>query len=404
MNIARVKNDSVWGNLKFLFTGALLIFLVNIYFGFDNALTVGEIPRWQSLVHLHGGSVGWITLAAIGIAIWVHSDQRDLSAEYEKRVRRIVLAAVLIFAAYVPTFGLAFSRADGFFVALLPIFGSAAVIVLWVSALYAIGQLRQTAVVTTLHLLITGALLVAAIGATVGALLGLERVIGQFLPLPQVDRVGAHAGMMDTYLFLVASAIIEWVIRKDARQGWTWPGLLQAITWTVAATLVPLSFFLAMPQLMPIFMLLLVVGLLIFLFRMAWRAIAAGPFSEGLKPWTFFAAIWLILYMGLFLYAVSIFAAGGDFTMLPTWFGAAFAHIGFVGMMTNAILAVLSASSWEHRHLLAWGESTALWLINIGILAFVGLKITSDIRTGAILMGLGVLLGVYTMFQRLRAT
>ena len=34
---------------------------------------------------------------------------------------------------------------------------------------------------------------------------------GGFLPLPAGDRVGAHAGMMDTYLFLVASAVVETV-------------------------------------------------------------------------------------------------------------------------------------------------------------------------------------------------
>ena len=70
MNITRVKNENVWQNLKLLFIGSALIFLINIYFGFDNALTIGEIPRWQTLIHLHGGSIGWITLSAIGIAIW----------------------------------------------------------------------------------------------------------------------------------------------------------------------------------------------------------------------------------------------------------------------------------------------------------------------------------------------
>ncbi|NIV40458.1 MAG: hypothetical protein GWN58_66980, partial [Anaerolineae bacterium] len=94
----------------------------------------------------------------------------------------------------------------------MPIFGALAVLVLWVSAFYAISQLGQQTGVTPAQILITGALLVAAIGATVGMLLGLERVIGQFLPLPQgEDRVGAHAGMMDTYLFLVASSMIEWI-------------------------------------------------------------------------------------------------------------------------------------------------------------------------------------------------
>ena len=209
MYLRRAKNDSVWQSLKILFGGALLIFLINTFFGFDNAFSVGEIDRWQLLIHLHGASIGWITLSAIGIAIWIVTGNRDVDAGYESRTRTLVWAAVLIFAFYVTSFGLAFSRPSGFLVALLPIFGSAAVLILWVSAIYTFAQFRNQPVVTTVHFLIAGALLTATIGATVGMLLGLERVIGQFLPLPAADRVGAHAGMMDTYLFLVASAIVE---------------------------------------------------------------------------------------------------------------------------------------------------------------------------------------------------
>ena len=64
MYLPRVKNDSVWQSLKFLFLGSLLIFLINNLFGFNNALTVGAIPRWIVLIHLHAGSIGWITLSA----------------------------------------------------------------------------------------------------------------------------------------------------------------------------------------------------------------------------------------------------------------------------------------------------------------------------------------------------
>jgi Zn-dependent membrane protease YugP len=73
-------------------------------------------------------------------------------------------------------------------------------------------------------------------------------------------------------------------------------------------------------------------------------------------------------------------------------------------MMTNLILGVMSTRAAEARHVLSWGEPAAMWLINLGLLVFLGLKITSDIRLGAIVMGVGVLLGVVTMAARLRAT
>ncbi len=401
MYLQRVKSDSVWQSLKILFIGALLIFLINIYFGFDNALTVGEIDRWQTLIHLHGGSIGWITLSAIGIAIWVVTGERNVDADYESRVRTLVWAAILIFAGYVPSFGLAFSRPSGFLVTLLPIFGAGSVLVLWVAAIYAFSQFKHQPVVTTVHFLAAGALLTGAIGATVGMLLGLERVIGEFLPLPAGDRVGAHAGMMDTYLFLVASAIIEWSTRKEEKR-WTWPGLLQALLWMVAAALVPLGFFLnIVEQILPIFGLMLLVGMVIFLVRYAWRALVNLPRGAGVTSWTFFGALWLIVYMGLFLYAVS---AGPDFSALPAWFFATFAHAGFVGMMTNLIMGVVASRGQAGTGVLRWGEAAALWTINLGILVFLGLKIAADVRLGAIVMGVGVLLGVFVLFRRLQAS
>jgi hypothetical protein len=400
MQIQPVKSAPVWRQVKIIFMGAALLFLINIYFGFDNTLTVGELPRWQALIHLHAGSIGWITLSAIGIAIWLLTGDRDVTPSYESRVRVLGWAAVIVFAGYIPNFWLAFSRPGGLLVALLPIFGSAAVIVLWASAIFALGQLREQEPLQTIHILISGALLVAAIGATVGALLGLERVIGQFLPLPPgPDRVGAHAGMMDTYLFLVAGAVIEWFSRKETSARWSIAGLVQGIAWTVGATLVPIAFFTgAVEQLLPIFGLLLLLGLIIFLVRTAWRAVFVQPFGGWPRPWAFFATISLVIYLGLFLYAVN----APSFDSLPSWFPAAFAHIGFVGMMTNVLFGVMSARAQENRDTVAWGEAAALWIMNLGLIVFVGLKIAADIRLGAAVMGIGVLLGVFTLFMRLR--
>ena len=401
MNVAPVKNASVWGSLRTLFMGSMVIFLINIFFGFDNSLTIGEIPRWQVLIHLHGGSIGWITLSAIGIAIWLLTGQRDVSAAYEGRVRTLTWAAIVIFAGYVVAFGLAFSRPSGFLVTLHPIFGAGAVLVLWYAAIFALSQLRNQPVTTTVHLLAASALLVAAIGATVGMLLGLERAIGRFLPLPELDRVGAHAGMMDTYLFLIASAVIEWITMGDTGKRWTVFGLIQAVAWVIAAALVPIAYFLNMlEQILPVFGLLLLVALIVFLARTAWRTIRTGPAGSPARSWIFFGTLWFLVYIGFFFYVIG---TGADFTALPAWFGAVFAHTAFVGMMTNLILGVLSTRTQDARSVVAWGETAALWTINGGMVIFFALKIASDVRLGAIVMGVGVLLGIFTMFMRLRA-
>lgn len=408
MYLERVKNDSVWGSLKTLFMGSLLIFLINIWFGFDNALTspAVEIPRWQILIHLHGGSIGWITLSAIGIAVWTLTGDRMVDAAYENRVRNLVWAGILLFGGYVISFGLSFGNPNTALVYVLPVFSIGAVLTLWVAAFWSFGQFKSQTVLTTVHWLIAGALLTAAIGATVGFLLGLERAIGQFLPnLPQgPDRVGAHAGMMDTYLFLVAAAVIEWATRKAATPRTVW-GLAQALLWMVGAAMVPIAFFLnVVDMVLPIFLLMLLIGMIIFLVRIGWRAVANASFSAGVKSWAFLGTIWLVVYMGLFLWAIVTLAGGGGFEDLPSWYPALFAHAGFVGMMTNVLLAVVASRGQAAANVLSWGEMGAFWTINLGILVFVGLKAASDLRIGAVVMGIGVLLGVVTMFQRLRAS
>ena len=399
----RVRNEKVWALTRVLFIGSALLFLINIYFGFDNAVTAGVIPRSQVLIHLHAGSIGWITLSLIGVAIWIFTGEREVSETYASRIRILVYAAVVIFAGYIVSFGIAFSQGGGFFV-LMPIFGTAAMLMIWVAAIYALSQLRNQPVVTTVHLLVAGGLLVAAVGATMGVLLGLELAIGRFLSItPAEERVGIHAGMMDTYIILVAAGIVEWFIQKDPDKRWTWPGLLQALFFTVAALLVPVALLTGLlEQLLPIFGLLLLLGLVIFLVRTGWRALARNPLRGGVKSWIFFGAFWLVVFLGFFFYA--IFGVQGDFAALPPWFGALFQHSAFVGMMTNLLLGVYAARTQDVEDVLSWGEPAAKWLINIGLLVFFALKITTDSRLGAIVMGIGVLLGVVTMILRLRAS
>jgi hypothetical protein len=396
-----VKNEAVWGHTRTLFLGSALLFLINIFFGFDNALTVGDLPRWQALIHLHAGSIGWITLSLIGIAMWLFTGEREVSDSYARGLRTLVRVAVPVFGAYIISFGLAFSL-RGFFV-LLPIFGTASMLLIWVAAIFALRQLRHQTVITTVHVLVAGGLLVAAVGATMGVMLGMERVVGQFLPIVGEDRVGVHAGMMDTYLILVAGAIVEWFVSKDPGGRRTWAGVAQGAAWSVAAILVPLAYLTnALGTLLPIFVLLLFVGLIFFMVRTGWRGLTTNPLGDGPKPWAFFGTFWMVVFVGLFIWAATSFVE--DFSLAPAWFFAAFAHAGFVGTMTNLLMGVYSARTQDSRAVMAWGEPAARWLINLGLLAFFALKITSDTRLGAIVMGIGVLLGVFTMARRLLAS
>jgi hypothetical protein len=70
-------------------------------------------------------------------------------------------------------------------------------------------------------------------------------------------------------------------------------------------------------------------------------------------------------------------------------------------MTSKLRFGVLSERTVEARRLHEWAEPSSMWLLNLGVLAFVVLKITMDSRHGAFIMGLGALLGVVVMLYRL---
>ncbi|MFQ5918780.1 MAG: hypothetical protein ACE5I4_01885 [Thermoplasmata archaeon] len=396
-------NASVWNQVRILFLGSALLFLINIFFGFDNALTPDGtvIPRWQLLMHLHAGTIGWITLSVIGFMLWVYTGQRDVSDSYVRGVTILVWAGIIGFGGYIISFGLAFSQLGTFFF-LLPFFGLWAAGVIWAALIFSAVQLRRQPTVTTVHLLIFGALLVVSVGALFGILLGLEHIVGFFIP--GLDRIGTHAGLMDTYLFLAAAAIVERFVRWDASKRWTGAGLVQGLAWIIAALLVPVA--IMVPELgflFLIFPILLFLGLGLFLARVGRLALAKNPLRAEVTSWTFFGTIWFIIFTGIFSYLV-FFVPPEDLGLLPAWVAAVFVHSAFVGMMTNLLLGLYSARTQDVRNILATWEPMAILLVNLGILVFFLLKIALDMRIGAVVMGIGVILGVLTMITRLGAT
>lgn len=381
------------------FIAAGLLFLINNVFGFYNILVYPGLPFWQVLLHLHAGSIGWITLSAITFTVWAFSTGREGDAGLERWSKVIVWGTIGTFALYIPFFGLAFAYGQPFF-AIMVVFGSAALAMIWIALIFAVLQLRkQQPHATTLHLLLIGALLVAGVGAIMGVLLDMEFTTGPFLPIAGADRVGVHAGMMDTYLFLAGAAIVEALVVKDPAPRWTKAGAVQAAAWTAGGLAVPTYFMTGIEPLLMVFMITLFIALGTFIARTGRRAIASNPFKGGVAGWMFAGTLWLISYTFIFLYA--IFVVLPDIPAAPAWFFPLFAHVPYVGAMTNLILGLMSERSKAARETFRLGEPLAQWLINFGILGFVGIVAATGSAVGAAIMGTGVVLGVLTMAWRL---
>ncbi len=385
VTLESAANDRVDRYTRLLFLVALLFFLVNIALGFLNALTSGAIPQWQMVTHLHAAALGWFTLTVLGIAIRVFTGSRRVTDAYVRGVGLLTYLSILAVVGYVASFAVGFTQG---MLSLLPVFGSGVVLILLAATIYAFSQMRALPVVTTVHVFVASALLVAAVGGTMGVLIGLHRATGT-----GISDVGAHAPVMLFYILLVASAVAEWFVQPGGHGRWSRAGMGQALALVVAGLVPPIAITLDLMMIMPVMLLGLVVFFVLFLVRIAWKALYTNPLHPGVHAWTFFGTVWLIPVVLLFPAEIAIDP--------PDWFFPVVAHMAFAGMTTNFLFGVLSDRTKSARRLHGWAEPIAIWLLNVGVLAFVILKITMDSRHGAFIMGLGALLGVVVMGYRL---
>lgn len=397
-----VRDHGVWQTTKVAFLASALIFLVTIVLGFLNIVTSGPLPRWQVLVHLHSGTLGWITLSMIGAAIWLFAANRTVSAGYAGRVRLLVWLAILAFVALIASFGLA-SQAGGGIRILLGVFGPVASLVVWAAAILFALELSRIDGPTTAQWLVASGLVAAGVATTMGALMA--TAVAGLVPFPPELAIIGHVIAIEGYLFLVAAGVIEWIVLGQDAGRRSGAGMIQVIVGLVIALLGPALVVLAIggvgqATLMAIanlglLSLILIYGLL-FLVRVGATSLSQSPLNPNPQAWMFFASLWLVV--GAIMWPVR--AALGD----PNWWILAYAHIIFVGLLTNSILGVLSARTGAAPRRAGWSEPVGMWLANIGIVVFLGLEITVDTPHGAWIMGAGVLLAVLTMGLALQRT
>lgn len=401
--VDRVGETAVRGVTRFTFLAASLVFLVTIALGFLNIVTSGVLPRWQVLTHLHSGTVGWILLSYVGIAIWLFTGDRPVSAAYERRLKWFVWLATVAFVGLVASFAYGYSQGGG--AALLPlgVFAPLAAAMIWSTAIFALAQLRRLSVVTTPHLLVAVGLLGAAIGVTLGALLGLENAVGGLLPVAYDMGTGAHVLTVLPAVTVVATGVIEWLTDTGEPTRWSRSGALQAVIGGLTCLMLPIGFTLlavGVPEdtAGAVFLGLLagaVLYTLLFLARVGWRALWTNPLDGGIGAWLFFATLWFVVFMA------SEF--GGPALGEADWVLVLRIHAFFIGVMANLLFGVIAVQTRAATTRYPWAAPAAMWLLNAGIVLFVVVEAAMGVSHGAAIMGVGVLLGVGTMIHRLQA-
>jgi hypothetical protein len=387
--------NTVESSARLLFRTALLIFLVTIVIGILNGLDVWEPTHNMLLTHVHAGTLGWITLSVIGAAVLLFGESIGTDDSGASGVRTLALGAIGAVVIYV----IAFATGTGIF---RPIAGTlmlAAIVwvLIWVS-----GRYRSSAK-TTGHLGLLLAVISLTIGAVLGVLLGLFIANGSIPGLSDETAsslAGAHPpAMLIGYLVLAGAAIVHWLLDgPQSRAG-------RLVMWALFAGGIAanLSFILDIEPLVQVATVLEVAAIITFTVHMWSRLKPAAWSSQGTANFARVSAVFLVIGVALLVYVVQLFISGEldpETGTGPVGILLAFDHSMFIGVMTNALFALVArTSAGEANPALLWSVNGGLVLFLLGLI----LDVSVLIRIGAPVMGLALIYAVFVFFAQLGA-
>ena len=383
--------SEVQSSARLLFRSALVIFLVTIVIGILNGMDVWNPPNTLLLTHVHAGTLGWITLSVFGAAMLMLGEGGEATGS-----RGIAIYSIAATSLYV----IAFATGTGIF---RPIAGTLELIAIvwmlvWVSRRYRASEK------TSGQLGIQLAMVSLTIGAILGVLLGLFIANGEIPGLSEdvaSSLAGAHPpAMLIGYLVLAGAAIVHWLLEGPSSRA----GYLVMWALFLGGIAANLAFILDIDALVQVATLLEVVAIITFTVHM-WGRIKPSTWSgQGAENFARLSAVFLLIGVGLLVYVVQLFVSGEldpETGTGPVRVLLAFDHAMFIGVMTNALFALVGRSA-------SGGRTAQLpWVVNTGVAIFlVGLVADSDIlvRIGAPIMGLALLYGIYVFLTRMRSS
>lgn len=365
----------------------MLIFVYTIGIGILNGLDLVEFSRQQLLSHLHGGTLGWMTLAIIAATQWLFVDQgTGISERSAQTVRWSAYLAAIAIPLYVLAFATTFGVGR-------PMGGAATLVALIGIAVWSFSRIREVTL-TVPRLLILLGLTSSVIGGGFGVLNGLA-IAFDWAWIPE-SFFEAHPGTMEIgFTMPVAMALAEWGMKigvpEEKLNRW---GITQAALMMVAFVWV-LGFILAgQEELVGIGIMFGIVSIAIFFGRMR-RYVLNTPLTAR-APGRHALAGGVLLGVTMVYIFTAITAAQGDFAAMPRGQALSFIHLLAIGATTNALLAFVSYLSRRVSNV-STIDDVIFWGVNVGLVGFV-VALTTDVR-GLILvfvpiMGLALLVAI----------
>jgi hypothetical protein len=371
----------------------LLIFLVTIVIGILNGLDIWEPSHNMLLTHVHSGTLGWITLAVIGAAVLLFGD-RTATDEGARGARNMTLGAIGATLLYV----IAFATGTGIF---RPIAGTLMLAAIGWVLVWVVGRYRSSEK-TTAHLGLYLATISLTIGAVLGVLLGLFIANGSIPGLSDETASSlaeAHPpAMLIGYLVLAGAAIVHWLLAGQES------GVGRLVMWALftGGIAANLAFILDIEPLIQVATLLEVLAIVTFTVHMWGRIRPSAWAGEGMANFGRLSAVFLVIGVALLVYVVQLFISGEldpETGEGPVGVLLAFDHAMFIGVMTNALFALVARSGdGEPSNALPWVVNGGLVVFLLGLV----LDVSILIRIGAPVMGLALIYAVFVFFVHLR--
>lgn len=371
-----------------LFRAALVIFVITVVIGILNGTDVWDPPRNTLLTHVHAGTLGWITLAVFGAAIWMFASPDD------KGTSRLANFSIVALALYV----LAFWSVDWVDTSIQrPIAGTLAFLAMvwmlaWVlrrkrMADWDVAELGMSLAVTFL-----------VIGAVLGVLLGLQLADVEIVDPANADQLyEAHPGaMVAGFVLLAGLALIEWLMpgRRVPTMAESKSGVVEMLLLFIAGLLFVAGALFEVEPLLQAAGGLQLLGAVVLIARFR-RELAPDRWSgpvEGLFVRT--AVIGLLIAVGMIVYLISQLSSGTEIDeLMPVLL--TFDHINFIMVVTNLIFAMLIMTTQVREA----SNRAIFWGVNAGVVGFaIGLITENAVlkRIFTPILGLALLYAIYS--------
>ena len=316
------------GEVKLLLQIAMVVFVWTVGIGILNGTDIVDFDRKVLLSHVHAGTLGWITTSVFAASIWLFGTR---AGPTEVRTARwLTWSSAVVLPVFALTFAFTYDDPRA-------VIGTLALAVIIGVFAWVVARARRIDL-TTVHLGFLAAVATSVVGGVIGVLLATEIATGRNV-LTDGGSDAHPATMVVGFLIPVGMALAEWGLRGHDLPRLDRLGTAQVALPFVGGLLLMLGLLLDIDALPPLATLIELGGVAIF-FKRLWQPIRAVAWNER-TPGRYAAASAVAIIANIIFLNYLVAANEGDLDLVATHQILALDHTMFVGVLTNAIFAML---------------------------------------------------------------